>query len=258
MMDLIVLGAIVIAVTLFILMRVSKSSNPKPAYSLRKFLLSKAERSFYGVLMQAVAGTGVVFTKVRVADVISPRKGMNRSDWQKAFNAVSAKHFDFILCDPKDCCVLLAIELDDSSHESTKAVKRDSLVNAACDSAGLPLLRVKAAHSYAIADIQRAISNLTPLGQIAKFNEYDAHPSSISAGTDKQDDLTLTHQSLGSGSSTPAQEPPTCPKCSATMSIRTARSGINKGQAFWGCSTFPKCRATIPLDGISQDSITPS
>ena len=37
---------------------------------------------------------------------------------------------------------------------------------------------------------------------------------------------------------------PVCPQCRAPMVRRVARQGQNAGQAFWGCSQFPKCRAT--------------
>ena len=37
---------------------------------------------------------------------------------------------------------------------------------------------------------------------------------------------------------------PTCPRCDSEMVLRTARKGKNVGQQFWGCSRYPKCRAT--------------
>ena len=38
---------------------------------------------------------------------------------------------------------------------------------------------------------------------------------------------------------------PECPRCGAAMALRTARQGANAGSAFWGCSTYPKCRGTL-------------
>ena len=38
----------------------------------------------------------------------------------------------------------------------------------------------------------------------------------------------------------------TCPLCGAEMVLRTAKKGQNAGEKFWGCSAFPKCRATKP------------
>lgn len=37
-----------------------------------------------------------------------------------------------------------------------------------------------------------------------------------------------------------------CPLCGAEMVLRTATKGQYTGKKFWGCSAFPKCRATKP------------
>ena len=38
-----------------------------------------------------------------------------------------------------------------------------------------------------------------------------------------------------------------CPKCGGEMLMRTAQRGRNPGQKFWGCSNFPRCRYTKPV-----------
>jgi len=38
---------------------------------------------------------------------------------------------------------------------------------------------------------------------------------------------------------------PVCPKCGSDMVKRSAKKGSRAGQEFWGCSTFPKCRAVV-------------
>ena len=38
-----------------------------------------------------------------------------------------------------------------------------------------------------------------------------------------------------------------CPQCKAPMVQRVVRQGKNAGQAFLGCSRFPECRATQPI-----------
>jgi len=65
----------------------------------------------------------------------------------------------FIVCGPDDLSVKLAVELDDESHRSSKAQKRDALLNGASQSAGLPLLRIRAAKSYSVAELQRQVTN---------------------------------------------------------------------------------------------------
>ena len=50
---------------------------------------------------------------------------------------------------------------------------------------------------------------------------------------------------------------PTCPKCNERMVVRTAKKGDNKGETFWGCSTFPKCRVIMPLEAAPINSKPP-
>jgi restriction system protein len=38
-----------------------------------------------------------------------------------------------------------------------------------------------------------------------------------------------------------------CPKCESEMRLITARKGGDAGSQFWGCSTYPKCRYTMPF-----------
>jgi restriction system protein len=33
-----------------------------------------------------------------------------------------------------------------------------------------------------------------------------------------------------------------CPKCESRLVIRTATKGFNRGEQFWGCSNYPRCR----------------
>ncbi len=40
-----------------------------------------------------------------------------------------------------------------------------------------------------------------------------------------------------------AQTPP-CPQCGGLMSLRTAKTGKNAGQSFWGCTQYPNCKGT--------------
>lgn len=36
-----------------------------------------------------------------------------------------------------------------------------------------------------------------------------------------------------------------CPRCGASMWIKTANQGSHKGEQFWGCSNYPACRHII-------------
>lgn len=148
----IVLFIVVIAFTLAL-----KSGGNRIGYRTNGPLFSKAERSFYGVLNQAISDEQVLMGKVRVADILSPEKGLNKSNWQTAFNKIAYKHFDYILCEKSTLNVLAAIELDDKSHQSKRSISRDTFLNEACKSAGFKLIRFPAQKAYQISEVKKQI-----------------------------------------------------------------------------------------------------
>jgi len=103
------------------IVQIKSNSIGSSSYRKKEALFSTAELRFLASLDEAVSDRYRVFGKVRVADVISPAKGTNRSDWQVAFNRISAKHFDYILCSKDDLGVVAAVELDDKSHSQRRS-----------------------------------------------------------------------------------------------------------------------------------------
>jgi four helix bundle suffix protein len=41
---------------------------------------------------------------------------------------------------------------------------------------------------------------------------------------------------------------PMCPLCGKLMALRKARQGKNSGSQFWGCTAYPECKGTLPLE----------
>jgi restriction system protein len=41
---------------------------------------------------------------------------------------------------------------------------------------------------------------------------------------------------------------PPCPKCGRPMVVRIARTGARAGSRFWGCTGYPDCKGTRPLE----------
>lgn len=148
---------LVIVVVLFAV--IAKGKKVIYSYRQKGPLFTPAERSFLGVLDAAISDRYRVFGKVRVADVLLPQKGMSRRKWQIAFNKISAKHFDYVLCCKDTLSVIAAIELDDKSHRKESSQARDKFLESACESAGLKLLRFPAKSGYAINEIRQIIEN---------------------------------------------------------------------------------------------------
>jgi ribosomal protein L37AE/L43A len=157
-----VLLLLVIAIVLLSLLnglrgKLPGGRNDDYPYTQQRALFTPTERAFLGVLDQAVGEQYRIFGKVRVADVIEPRKGLDKGKRQTAFNKIQSKHFDFLLCAKNDLSILCAIELDDKSHKQRKRQERDRFLGNACRAAGVPLLQIPAQHGYTVHDLRTRI-----------------------------------------------------------------------------------------------------
>ncbi len=204
-------------------------------YVLGDALFTPAERSFLGVLDQAVGTDFRVFGKVRVADVVAVAKGTPKPLWQRAFNQISAKHFDFVLCRPNDLKPVCVIELNDQSHAKENRQGRDNFLERVCTAAGIPLIFFPAKSNYTLAEICASIANamgakVEPSDVIAPTPLGEENVSAI------EQDFDVV-QEINSG--------PDCPRCLSLMVRRTAKSGENAGKEFWGCTKFPACRGMV-------------
>lgn len=168
MLQIVLILVVVVIATAFYLqtLQTQKSSQPSSnsiekeadvSYVLRPLLFTPAERKFYNALSAAVASDQIVFGKVRVADILQPNSEASRSQWQSAFNRISSKHFDYVICDRATLSIQTVVELQDKSHAKSNRIKRDQFLRKACQSAGLPLIEFKAKADYATDEIRAAL-----------------------------------------------------------------------------------------------------
>jgi len=232
----IVLAVAVVAVLLLLIAKQKQSQEAASDFPYKKLpaLFTPAERSFLGVLDQAVGKDFRLFGKVRVADVLAPREGLNKSAWQTAFNKINRKHFDFVLCAPGDLSVICAIELNDQSHQKKNRQDRDAFLAGACAASGVPLVSFPAQHAYSASDVSAKIAE-------AISGSSAAAPKPVEIAT--QTDARQAEQDLMSET----DAAPICPRCAGSMLKRTAKGGTNAGQEFWGCANFPTCRGIVAL-----------
>lgn len=125
-------------------------------YKLCDSLLTPTEMQFYVILREATDAT--ICVKPRMADILkAPR------DDRASFARISQKHTDFILCDPATMRPILAVELDDKSHERADRRARDEFVDKAMQAAKLPILHVKVRQRYDLAELRASINtSLSP------------------------------------------------------------------------------------------------
>lgn len=118
--------------------------EPKHVPYIRKNLMTKNEWAFYKALKPVADKMNYsILCKTRVADLVDIEKGLNKSEWQTAFNRINKKHIDFILCKPENLYPILLIELDDNSHETEKGKERDKFIESVYEKTGYKLLRTK-------------------------------------------------------------------------------------------------------------------
>ncbi len=128
------IGVLLVILLLIILYR-KKNYYPYAA----KPILTKREYSFYLILREvADEHHCLICPKVGVKDLLAVT---DKKQYMKYFHKIAQKHVDFVICD-QNLYVLFAIELDDSSHETKDAKKRDRLKDKAFAAAGIPLKRI--------------------------------------------------------------------------------------------------------------------
>lgn len=154
------IGFIFLLVVFFLaIFRIKTSKLP---YLKKDSLLTEAEKRFYFVLTEIIRNDYLIFSKVRMADLLYLPK-MSNSDFYHYQNKIQSKHVDFLICNKENTKPMLAIELDDSSHSKIDRILRDTLVNRIFESAKLPILHIKTSGNYDKEKLLNQVKNLTEI-----------------------------------------------------------------------------------------------
>ena len=131
--------------------------EPKYVYTRKQFIMSRAENDFYGALQQAVGTNYVILPQVHLGTFLDHRiKGQK---WAAALSVIQRKSVDFLICNREYYNPLVAIELDDVSHDALDRQKRDKVVEAICARADMPLVRIRWRANY---DTNALLTQLAP------------------------------------------------------------------------------------------------
>jgi len=125
-------------------------------YRLVGSLLTPSEKGFFHALQTAAGTRYVVCPKGRLLDLCRDLDGWTET---AAFNHVSQKHVDFVLCEPQTFRPVLAAELDDRSHLRARTRARDRDKDAVLRTMGLGVYRQFVRRSYDPAAIARGIED---------------------------------------------------------------------------------------------------
>ena len=104
----------------------------------KKRLLSPSEITFFNLLMQA-APDHLIFTQVVLYSLVGVPSGPEKLS---SFNRISRMSVDYVVCDSQ-LNTVLAIELDDSTHDRASGIERDLKKDTVLATAGIRLLRIR-------------------------------------------------------------------------------------------------------------------
>lgn len=104
-----------------------------------KWLFSYNEKNAYRKLKEiADKYNYTVFAKVRLLDLVEPRRGLHKGYFYK----IQAKHVDFVLC-TESLVAKYVIELDDASHDTEERKTRDATVDTILTQTGYKVLHTR-------------------------------------------------------------------------------------------------------------------
>lgn len=124
-------------------------------FSTKASVLTKAEQHLYSGLARAVGDHYHILAKVRLWDILWLDN--EPPDRKQHLSRLSCRHIDFLLCQPIILRPVLAIELDDRSHEKPEAVAADRYKDELFVAAGLPLLRIPVQSGYRSVELREKI-----------------------------------------------------------------------------------------------------
>jgi Protein of unknown function (DUF2726) len=145
-------GLAAAAMMVVMAMRLGKSAaiEPKPPYVQRPALLTEVEQVLFKRLTSAFPDH-LVFCQVHLPRVLEVRA--NGADYWTWFNGIKLLSLDYLVCTPSMCPVL-AIELDDRTHDQPDRKSADQRKTDALQAAGLRLVRIKTTELSSITDLK--------------------------------------------------------------------------------------------------------
>ena len=114
--------------------------NYREAYQARKLVTKREHQEYLKLKQYADARGWLICPKVRLWDLIEPKKGSSKR--QELENKIRSKHVDFVLVDP-ELNVIGVLELDDSTHDREDRKQRDSFVRDALEGAGIIMIQTR-------------------------------------------------------------------------------------------------------------------
>ena len=140
LMEIIIVFLIITITIIIIEINKNTAENYANKYIKKECVMTQNELKFYETLCKAVDGCKII-PQAHLSMFLNHKvRGQN---WSRAFSKINGKSVDFLICS-NSMKPIIAIELDDSTHNSPNRQKRDMFVNSILNNADIALLRFEA------------------------------------------------------------------------------------------------------------------
>ena len=160
-MGILIIFIVLIIIAIILLKRYSpeifldQKSKALYNYKRKDFLMSRAEHEFFDILVDITKDQYYVFPQIHLSTILDNKVvGQN---WKGAFRHIDEKSVDYVICDKAYIKPLLAIELDDRTHERENRKIRDGEVERILSDANLLLLRFGNGGRFDKEEIRRLV-----------------------------------------------------------------------------------------------------
>lgn len=120
---------------------IKTKNKPEYQYTGKTSIMTRNEQYFFDKLEKIIGDRFYIVPQAHLSVFLSERiKGQN---WRAAFHRINGKSVDFLLCEKGTSRPVIAIELDDFTHDRADRIERDRLVESICENSGILLVRFR-------------------------------------------------------------------------------------------------------------------
>jgi hypothetical protein len=119
--------------------KTSVSQKNEYEYHKKDSLITRPEHEVFDILVEIFGDAYYVFPQVHLSSFLFTERGQGKG----AFSHINQKSVDYLICDKAYIKPLIAIELDDRSHQEEERKIRDENVEQVLQQVNLPLVRIE-------------------------------------------------------------------------------------------------------------------
>jgi very-short-patch-repair endonuclease len=123
-------------------------------YQRKDSFLTPAEVAYYRVLRMIYGDRYLIFAKVKVFDLCDV---LDRPFNEVAVNRIDRRHVDFVLCHQRTFKPMVAIELDDATHDRPQRRRQDAFLDEVFRAIGMKLVRQRVRLVYSVAEVTQMV-----------------------------------------------------------------------------------------------------